>query len=297
MDRNEFDWLLALKLVAEKRNFAAAAVELRITPSALSQGIKLLESRLGVALFSRTTRTTSLTEAGEKFLERAGPAMEQILAALQEVGTYAKKPSGLLRVNTLRYAYSSFLAPQITSFSQKYPDISVEVVLEDSPSDVFDKGFDAGIRLSDILAKDMVAVKLFGPIRWVVAGSPKYFKKNNPPTHPKDLLLHNCIRVRSGDEIYDKWEFEREGKAFEVQVKGAFILNDPVLAADAALDGAGLVYVTEDVIQDRVNSGKLKIILSEFSPKSSGYYIYFPRHAQRQPKLRAFIDHLKIMKQ
>jgi len=293
MNRNELDGLLALKVVAEKRNFAAAAIELGISPSALSQGIKQLEGRLGVALLSRTTRSTSLTEAGEKFLEHAGPAMERILAALQEVGTYAKKPSGLLRINTLRYAYPSFLAEKIRSFCQKYPEISVEVVLEDTPSDVIGKGFDAGVRLSDILAKDMVATKLFGPIRWVIAGSPKYFKKNKRPTHPKELLQHNCIRVRSGEEIYDNWEFERGGKAFEVQVKGSLILSDPLLSADAAFEGVGLVYVTEDVVQERVSEGELEIVLREFSPTSSGYYLYFPQRSQIQPKLRAFIEHFK----
>jgi DNA-binding transcriptional LysR family regulator len=293
MNKDELDGLLALKVVAEKRNFSAAAKDLGVSPAAVSQTIKQLEARLGVTLLLRTTRATSLTEAGEKFLQQAGPAMEQILSAISEVGAYAAKPSGLLRLNTLRYAYSSFLAPRVVSFSQKYPDVSVEVFLEDTPSDVFEEGFDAGIRISDIVAKDVTAVKLFGPLRFVVAGSPKYFKKRERPKHPKDLLSHDCIRVRNGPIIYDRWEFEQKAKAFQVQVKGSLILNDPVLVAEAAVEGAGLVYVTEDVIRERVDSGKLEIVLPQFAATSSGYYLYYPRRSQIQPKLRAFIDHVR----
>jgi DNA-binding transcriptional LysR family regulator len=293
MNKDQFDGLLALKVVAEKRNFAAAAAELGISPSAISQTIKLLESRLGVALLSRTTRTTSLTEAGARFLLHAGPAMEQILGALVEVGTYAKKPSGLLRINTLSYAYPFFLAPRIISFTKKFPDVSVEVCLEDDLSDVFERGFDAGVRISDIVAKDLVAIKLFGPIRFVVAAAPKYLNKVGRPSHPKDLLSHNCIRVRVGEKLYDRWEFEQKGKGFQVAVKGSLILNDPVLVAEAALDGAGFVYVTEDVIQEKIEAGKLEIVLYQFAPTSTGYYLYYPQRSQVQPKLRAFIEHLK----
>lgn len=293
MNKDELDGLLALKLVAQKRNFTAAAAELGISASAISQLIKQLENRLGVALLSRTTRATTLTEIGERFLAQAGPAMEQILGALEEVGTYAEKPSGLLRINTLRMVYPFFLAERVLSFTKKYPDVAVEICLQDQPVDIFEKGFDAGIRIADILAKDMVAVKLLGPIRFVVAGSPKYLKKFTRPSHPKDLLAHNCIRVRSGESLYDRWEFEHKGKAFQVQVKGSLIFNDPLLAADAAGEGAGLVYVTEDSIQEKVHSGKLEILLNPFAATSSGYFLYYPQRSQVQPKLRAFIDHIK----
>jgi len=293
MDNAQLDGLLALKLVAEKKNFTAAADEMGISPSAISQIIKQLEARLGVALLSRTTRSTHLTEAGEQFLSQAGPALEQILVALETVGTYAKKPSGILRINTLRLVYPSFLSSLVTSFTKKYPDVSVELFFEDGLTDVVEKGFDAGIRISDILAKDMVAIKLFGPIRFVIAGSPKYLNKMGRPRHPKDLLSHNCIRVRVGDWLYDKWEFEDKGKAFDVQVKGSLIMNDSILALNAAAEGAGLVYATEDAIQDKIKSGKLEIVLNSFAPTSTGYYLYYPQRSQVQPKLRAFIDHMK----
>ena len=293
MRNDQLDGLLALKLVADKRNFTAAAVALEISPSAVSQVIKQLEHRLGVTLLSRTTRSTSLTEVGQRFLSTAGPALDQILASLEEVGTYAKKPSGLLRLNMPRAIYS-FMAPLIVSFTREHPEVSVELFFEDEQTDVFEKGFDAGIRLSDILAKDVVALKLFGPVKFVVAGAPKYFHKAGRPKHPKDLLVHNCIRVRFGRSVlYDKWEFEQKGEEFQVHVKGSLILNDSMLAKAAAIDGAGLVYTTEDSIRDLVKSGDLEIVLAPFIASSTGFYLYYPKKSQVQPKLRAFVDHIK----
>lgn len=293
MEKNELNGLVALKLVADKRNFTAAAEELGVSPSAISKMIRLLESRLGVALLSRTTRSTSVTEAGEKFLSQAGPALDQIFVALKEVSTYASKPSGLLRLNIPLFSYA-YLAPLIASFLSKYPNVSVEVFFEDVASDVVEKGFDAGVRDSDILAKDMVALKLFGPIRFVVVGSPKYLNKMGRPKHPHDLLSHNCLRVRVDDDwIYDKWEFEQKGKAFQVHIKGPLILNDTIQALNAATDGLGLMYVTEDFAKDKISAGKLEIVLNQFAPTSEGYYLYYPRRSQVQPKLRAFVDHIK----
>jgi DNA-binding transcriptional LysR family regulator len=294
MNKDQLDGLLALKLVAEKRNFTAAAEELEISPSAVSQLVKQLESRLGVALLSRTTRSTSLTEAGEQFLNLAGPALDQILVALEAVGSYAQKPSGLLRLNMPRVIYPSLLAPIITSFTKKYPDVCVEVFFEDQASDIVESGFDAGIRLSDILAKDMVAIKLIGPVKFVTAGAPKYFNKMGRPKHPKDLLMHNCMRIRLGSAgLYDRWEFEQKGKAFQVQVKGSLIFNDSLVMSNAACEGAGILYTTEDAIADKVRSGKLEIVLNQFAPTSAGFYLYYPKRSQVLPKLRAFIDHLR----
>lgn len=294
MDTGQLDGLLALKVVAEKRNFTAAAEQLGISPSAVSQIIKQLEQRVGVALLSRTTRSTSLTEAGERFLGLAGPAIDQILSALQSVGDYAEKPSGLLRLNMPKVVYSTYLAPIIPRFCQKYPEVSVEVFLEDEATDMVESGFDAGIRLSDILAKDMVALKLFGPVRFVTAGSPEYFNKAGRPQHPKDLLTHNCMRIRFGrTRLYDHWEFEEGGKEFQVQVKGSLIFNDSLMMQDAAVNGAGILYTVEDAIAENVKAGKLEVVLSEFASSSSGFYLYYPQRSQVQPKLRAFIQHLQ----
>jgi DNA-binding transcriptional LysR family regulator len=293
MDKNQLDGLLALKLVADKRNFTAAAQALRVSPSAISKMIRQLETRLGVTLLTRTTRTTSLTEAGERFLSQAGPALELILAAMEDAGSLAEKPAGRLRLNAPQMIYPNFLKEVVSSFSRKYPDVTVEIFFENAATDVFERGFDAGIRVSDILAKDMVALKLFGPMRWVVAGAPGYFDQFGRPKYPKDLLSHHCIGVGVGNRVYDGWEFESKGKAFEVQVRGSLILNNSLLALDAALDGVGLVYSTEDLIIDKVEAGSLEIVLSEYAPTSTGYYLYYPQRSQVHPKLRAFIEHVR----
>jgi len=293
MYHNQLNGLLALKIVADTRNFTAAAKALRVSPSAVSQTVKQLEQRLGVALLSRTTRSTSLTEAGDKFLSQAGPALDQILAALENVGTYAEKPSGLLRLNLPRQIYPFYVAPLVASFIKKHPEITVDLFFEDQTSDIIEKGFDAGIRLSDILAKDVVAIKLFGPVRFVTAASPLYLDKMGRPKHPKDLLSHNCIRPRLGAGVYERWEYEHKGKAFQVQVHGSLIVNDSLLMLDAAADGNGVVYTTEDAIKDEVRTGKLEIVLNQFACTSAGFYLYYPKRSQVLPKLRAFIDHIK----
>lgn len=293
MYHDQLNGLLALKVVADTRNFTVAAKTLGVSPSAVSQTIKQLEQRLGVALLSRTTRSTSLTEVGESFLNQAGPALDLILVALENVGTYAEKPSGLLRINLPRQIYPCYIAPLVTSFTKKHPEITVELFFEDQTSDVVEKGFDAGIRLSDILAKDVVAIKLFGPVRFVTAASPKYLDKIGRPKHPQDLLSHNCIRPRLGAGLYERWEFEHKGKEFQVQVKGSLILNDALLMLDAAVDGAGIVYSTEDAVRNKVRSGKLEIVLNQFASTSAGFYLYYPKRSQVLPKLRAFIEHVK----
>jgi DNA-binding transcriptional LysR family regulator len=293
MNNGQLDGLIALKMVAEKRNFAAAATALGISPSAISQIIKQLEGRLGIALLTRTTRSTSLSEAGEKFLAQAAPAIDQILGAIDEVGTYAQKPSGTLRINLPRLVYRSYLEPIVTSFIAKYPEISVELFIEDAQSDVVDEGFDAGIRLSDILVKDMVAMKLFGPVRFITAASPKYLNKMGRPKHPKDLLSHNCIRARLGKGLYDRWEFESKGKDFKVQVKGNLILNDSFLSLGAAIDGAGIIYTMESAIENEIKAGKLEVVLGQYAATSAGFYLYYPKRSQVQPKLRVFIEFLR----
>ncbi|RYZ77904.1 MAG: LysR family transcriptional regulator [Proteobacteria bacterium] len=293
MRSDQLDGLMALKVVAEKKSFTAAATVLGVSPSAVSQAIKQLESRLGIALLSRTTRSTSLTEAGEGFLNQAGPAIDQIVMALETVGTYASKPSGLLRINLPRILYPTYLGPIISSFTKKYPEISVELFFEDAASDMVENSFDAGIRLSEILAQDMVALKLFGPVRFVVAGAPKYFAKHGRPKTPKDLLSHNCILMRLGrDRLYDRWEFESKKGEFQIHVKGSLIFNDSTLMRHAGVNGEGLIYTTEDSLRDLVSSGKMEVVMSQYAATSSGFYLYYPKRSQVMPKLRAFIDHL-----
>ncbi|MDE1153582.1 MAG: LysR family transcriptional regulator [Micavibrio sp.] len=294
MNKNQLDGLIALKLIATKRNFSAAAEELGVSPPAISKMIKQLEARLGVALLSRTTRSTSLTEAGALFLSEAGPGLEQIFSALGHVKSYSDKPSGLLRLSLPRLIYPSYLAPIVSSFVKKYPEITVDLFFDDTQVDVVEKGFDAGIRLSDILANDMIALKLFGPVKFVTAASPKYLDRAGRPKHPKELLAHNCIRVRFGEaELYDRWEFESKGKPFEVKVTGSLIFNDTNLMITAATGGTGIIYVPEAAIKDKINTGKLEVVLNQYSAASTGFYLYYPKKSQVLPKLRVFIDHIK----
>jgi DNA-binding transcriptional LysR family regulator len=293
MEKDQLDGLLAFALVAEKRNFSAAAEVLRISPPAISKMIRQLETRVGVTLLTRTTRATSLTEAGEKFLQQAGPALEAILSAMRDAGSAAEKPAGRLRLNVPQTVYPNFLKPLVTSFIKTYPDVTVEIFFENAATDIFKRGFDAGIRVSDILAKDVVALKLFGPIRWVVAGAPSYLARQGRPEHPNELLAHPCICAGAGSRIYDRWEFESGGKEFEVQVRGPLVLNDVLLAIEAAVDGLGLVYSPEEAISNKLRSGKLETLLEPFTVTSSGVYLYYPQRSQVHPKLRAFIDHIR----
>lgn len=290
---DQLDGLIALRIVSAHKSFTVAAKELGITPSAVSQIIKNLEERIGVTLLSRTTRSISLTEAGEKFLNEAGPALEQILTAFDSIGDFATKATGTLRLNLPRAAYRSCMAPLIKSFMEKYPDVTVELFFEDAKSDVVGSGFDAGVRLSDILMKDMVAVKLFGPVNFITAGSPAYFEKFGRPQHPKDLLSHKCILTRLGSGIYDRWEFEQKGKDIQVHVKGTLIMNESGFQIGAAIDGQGIIYTTEDSIRNEIKAGQLEIVLEKYKTSSTGYYLYYPKKSQVMPKLRAFIDHVQ----
>jgi DNA-binding transcriptional LysR family regulator len=294
MDKDDLNGLLVLKVVAERRSFRAAAADLSVSPAAVSKTIGQVERRLGVALLSRTTRSTSLTEAGARFLEQAGPALDQILVAIKGVGSYAQKPAGLLRINLPRATYHSRIDRIVATFTEKYPEITVELYFEDEASDVVESGFDAGIRHSDILAKDMIALKLFGPIRFVVVGSRKYLTKRGRPKVPKDLLAHDCIRLRFGaTSIYDRWEFENRGRDIQVHVNGSLIINDPLLGIEAAVAGRGLTYTVDNAVEELVRAGRLEEVLVPYAPESTGYYLYFPQRSQTQPKLRAFVEHVQ----
>lgn len=295
MEKDQLDGLIALKLVSELRSFTAAAEELRISGPGISKMISQLEKRMGTTLLTRTTRTVSLTEAGKSFLEEVGPAIDQILSAQENARSSALKPSGVLRLNMPGIFYPAYLAPFISSYVKKYPEVTVDIISEDQTSDVFERGFDAGVRHSDILAKDLVALKLFGPIKFVTVASPKYLNKMGRPKHPKELLSHNCIRQRfgTGASVYDKWEFEDKGKEFEVRVSGSLIFNDSFQILHAALAGVGIIYTTFEAVKESVESKKLEVILNPFHVKSTGYYLYYPKTSQVSPKLRAFIDLFK----
>lgn len=294
MDKDQFDGLIALKVVAEEKSFTIAAEKLHVTPPAISKLIAQLEKKMGVTLLTRTTRTVSLTEAGEIFLKHAGPAMEQIISAQENAKSFGGKASGTLKLNMPGVIFPYYLSHHIKTFLEKYPEVTVDIFGDDQASDIFARGFDAGVRTDDIIAKDLTAFKLCGPVKFITVASPEYLNKMGTPKHPKDLLNHNCIRHRfgSGNNVYDKWEFQEEGKEFIVKIYGNTIFNTSEAIRHAALNGLGIAYTEYGNVQEDIKEKNLKVILQKYATESSGYYLYYPNRTQISPTLRAFIDHL-----
>lgn len=289
--------LLALKLVAEKGSFTAAAGEMGVTTSAVSRTIKQLESQLNCVLLNRTTRSTSLTELGAQFLKRYQPALEQLLYAIEELGGLSGKPIGTLRINAPRATWPTVLSPILEGFKAAYPEIMVELFFQDSLVDIVQSGFDAGIRPSEMAAEDMTAILISPPFRFVIAGSPAYFKRHGTPQHPQELVHHNCIPYRfDGGNIYKRWEFEEEGRDISVAINGSLMVNDSLVMLECARQGLGLIYTTDDLARSALETGELQLCLEAFAPKSDGYYLYYPNLYQVSPKLRAFIDYFKAHK-
>jgi len=298
MNKDQFDGLIALKLVSENKSFSAAAQILKVSPAAISKMVSQLEKRMGVTLLTRTTRTVSLTQAGETFLAQAGPAIQQIIDAQENAKDFGQKPRGILKLNMPGVFYPFYLSDVIDSFLKKYPEVTVDIYSDDQASDIFEKGFDAGIRPDDILAKDLFALKLFGPVEYVTVASPEYLKENGTPKHPKDLLNHNCIRHRfgTGSSIYEKWEYEENGKEFVVTISGNLVLNNSFAIRHAALSGSGVAFTELGNVQKDIKEGKLKRLLPKFEVESAGYYLYYPHKQNISSTLRAFIEHCKSSK-
>ncbi|MGQ9367642.1 LysR family transcriptional regulator [Azospirillum sp. A39] len=291
MNGNHLDGMMAFVAVAERRSFTAAAASLRVTRSAISQSIRTLEKRIGVPLFARTTRDVALTEAGEMLYLRVGPAVRAIGEAMETVGAYAGRPSGLLRLNVPRVAIPTILAPLLPDFARAFPEVVVEVFAEDRLVNIVEAGFDAGIRLGELVERDMVSVRLSPPARFLVVGSPAYLRDHGRPASPAALAGHRCInfRMSSRGNVY-RWEFERDGEEFAVSVDGSLIVNDVDLAIRAAADGLGLAYVFETLAAPFLADGALETVLEGFAAQSPGFFLYFPARVQVMPKLRAFID-------
>jgi DNA-binding transcriptional LysR family regulator len=289
--------LLALKIVAEKGNFTEAAKVMDVTPSAISHTIKQLEKTLGSVMLNRTTRSISLTELGQQFLNQYKPGLEILLNAVDNLGSFTGKPVGTLRLNMLRDAWHSVIGPVLAGFRKQYPEILLDIYFEENLVDMVSQGFDAGIRPSELAAGDMTAIMISPPFRYVVAGAPAYFKNHVVPKHPKDLLTHDCIHYKfDTDRAYKRWEFEEKGKDFSVETKGILMVNDSLIMVDSAIKGLGLIYSAEDTIKGPVRRGELVLVLEKFAPRSDGYYLYYPNISQVSPKLRAFIDYLKAQR-
>jgi DNA-binding transcriptional LysR family regulator len=279
--------------VAQHRSFRRAAGELGVTPSAISQAVRALEARVGAALFIRTTRSVGLTEAGERFLARAKPAFEELVVAGEAARELGQRPAGLLRLSVPRAVVPILLEPLIASFCQAYPEVEVEIAASEELIDLAAKGFDAGVRLGQFIAADMVAVPLSRPFRFVVVGSPAYLARRDRPERPDDLRHQACVRMRRSSGAIALWSLNDNGRAIEIAVSGPLIANDFPTMLGAAVEGVGLAQVPEPVAAEAVKSGKLVRVLDKFSPMAPGVFLYYPGHRQMMPKLRAFIDHVK----
>jgi DNA-binding transcriptional LysR family regulator len=287
------DGVEAFLSVARHRSFRKAAAELGVTPSAMSQAIRALEARVGAALFIRTTRSVGLTEAGERFMSRAKPAFEELVAASAAARDLGQRPTGLLRLTVPRAVVPILLEPLIASFCQAYPEIEVEIAASEELVDLAAQGFDAGIRLGQFIAADMVAVPLTPPLRMVVVGSPDYLARNGRPKRPDDLRHHACLRMRRSGGALALWPLNDNGRAIEIAVSGPLIANDVPTMLGAAIEGVGLAQVPEPVAAGPVKAGKLVQVLKPFAPMAPGVFLYYPDRRQVLPKLRAFIDHVK----
>src|SRR5262250_158668 len=287
------DGVEAFLSVAQHRNFRRAAAELGVTPSAMSQAVRALEARVGAALFIRTTRSVGLTEAGERFLTRAKPAFEALVAAGADARDLGQRPAGLLRLSVPRAVVPLVLEPVIASFCQAYPEIELEIAASDEMVDLAAGGFDAGIRLGQFIAPDMSAVRLTPPFPLVVVGSPDYLRVHKRPECIEDLRQHACLRLRRSNGSIAPWPFATGNKAVEAMVAGPLIAHDYPTLLGAAIQGVGLAQVPRPLTTAPISDGRLQALLTPFAVTLPGIFLYYPGRRQVLPKLRAFIDHVK----
>jgi DNA-binding transcriptional LysR family regulator len=278
---------------AQHLNFSKAAIELGLSPSALSHSVKALENRLGVRLFNRTTRSVALTEAGERLYARLKPAFRDIDDALEDLNHFRDKPSGNLRITSGRQACELVLLPIASEFLQVYPDIRLEVVESDALLDIVANGFDAGVRFGDRLEADMVSLPIGPTMRSVVVGSPAFFQRHAAPQKPEDLHGLPCIRHRYPSGSMYRWELERGGIAQEIEVNGPLTLGDVSLMVGPALQGLGLAYVFEDMVSEHLASGRLLQVLADWCPYYPGLHLYYPSRRHVPAALKAFIDFVR----
>lgn len=294
MARENFNDLQAFLLIARSRSFTRAAAQLGVSPSALSHSMRGLEERLGIRLLTRTTRSVSPTEAGERLLNTVGPRFEEVEAELAALNELRQKPAGTIRITAGDHPAVTTLWPKLSKTLAKYPDVKVEVSMEGGLVDIAAEGFDAGVRLGEQVAKDMVSVRIGPDIRFAVVGTKSYFAKHPVPKTPQDLVAHSCInlRLRTHGGLW-AWEFERNGRELKVRVDGQLIFNNIFQVRDAALDGFGLAYIPEDLAQPYVSKGQLVWVLQEWSPPWSGYHLYYPSRRQSSPAFALIVDALR----
>src|SRR5437867_5636033 len=294
MRRENVNDLLAFLAVARDKSFTRAAAKLGVSQSALSHTIRGLEARLGLRLLTRTTRSVSPTEAGERLLQTVGHRFEEIEAELESLSELREKPAGTIRISAGEHAVNAILSPALMKFLPRYPDIKVEIAVDHSLIDIVAQRYDAGVRSGEQVAKDMIAVRIGPDMRMAVVGAPSYFAKRSPPKKPQDLTEHNCINLRlpTYGGLY-AWEFEKGDGELRVRVDGQLVLNSTAQMLKAALAGFGLAYVPHDVAQPHVAEGRLNRVLEDWCPPYTGYHLYYPSRRQSSPAFNLLVDALR----
>jgi DNA-binding transcriptional LysR family regulator len=294
MPRANLNDLLAFLAVAKEGSFTRAAAKLGVSQSALSHTIRGLEERLGLRLLIRTTRRVSPTEAGERLLHTVGPRLEEIEAELEALSELRQKPAGTIRITAIDYAAETVLWPKLVKLLREYPDIKVEIIIDYGLTDIVAKRYDAGVRLGEQVAKDMIAVRIGPDMRMAVVGAPSYFRERSPPRAPQDLIGHNCINLRlpTHGGLY-AWEFEKGDRELKVRVEGQLVFNATAQMLNAALAGFGLAYVPEDLIQKHLAKGRLIRVLGDWCPPFSGYHLYYTSRRQPTPAFALLVNALR----
>lgn len=277
--------------VARHRSFSAAARELQVSTSAVSQAVKQLEDQLRVPLLTRTTRSVSPTDAGTRLVESAGPALKQALDAMTEVSARPGEVVGRVKLSVGRLAVPFVITPVLPAFRARHPRIQVEVVVEERLVDIVGEGYDAGVRLSESIDRDMVQVRLTGELRFVIVGTPEYLARSGTPRKPEDLLHHECIlyRAPTTGAIY-AWELERGRRTWRVPVRGGLVTNEPQLGIAMAERGLGLTFTFEPSVAEQLRTGRLKAVLEAYAPTVPGFFLCYPSRAQSSPALRLFVE-------
>ncbi len=294
MARRNINSLLAFRAVAEERSFTRAAAQVGVSPSALSHTIRALEERLGLRLLTRTTRSVAPSEAGEQLLGAIGPHFDGIEAELAALSELRDKPAGSIRITTGVHAAQAIVWPALARLLPVYPDIEVELSVHSGFIDIVEERFDAGVRLGETIAQDMVAVRIGPDMRMAAVASPAYFSGRKPPRTPQDLALHNCLNLRfpTRGGLY-AWEFEKAGRALNVRVEGQFVVNDIALALQAALDDLGIAYLPEDYVRAEIEGRRLTRVLNSWCPPFPGYHLYYPSRRHQSPAFTLLVEALR----
>ena len=289
--------LAAFLAVARERSFTRAAAQLGVSQSALSQTIRGLEARLGLRLLTRTTRSVATTEAGERLQRAAGPRLDEISAELDALSELREKPSGTIRITTHDHALRSVLWPALEKLLPAYPDIKVEVIIDYGLTDIVAERYDAGIRYGEIVAKDMIAIRIGPDMRSAIVGAPAYFARRPKPVTPQDLTSHSCINLRlpTHGGLY-AWEFEKNGRELRVRVEGQLVFNGTAPMLDATLSGLGLAYLPADTVQDHLADGRLIQVLADWCPPYPGYHFYYPSRRQPTPAFSLLVEALRYQR-